>query len=102
MFLYLFYALSLSLSCLLSQLLIPEETPISDDIDFNCLSQQEMSGGNIKSAIFRAAARAALRTGKDHLLKMSDLEEAMEEERGKSSTMTSFRRQDSITSGMYN
>ena len=61
-----------------------------------------MSGGNIKSAIFRAASRAALRSGKNHTLKMADLEEAAEEEMGKSSTMTSFRRQDSATAGMYN
>ena len=44
-------------------MLIPEETPLEDSIDFDQLAQFEMSGGNIKSAIFRAAARAALRLG---------------------------------------
>lgn len=34
---------------------------MKDDIDFDELAHFEMSGGNIKSAIFRAAARAALR-----------------------------------------
>lgn len=47
------------LSC--AQLLIPEETPLGSGIDFQRLSNHEMSGGNIKSAIFRAASRAALR-----------------------------------------
>ena len=54
-----------------------------------------MSGGNIKSAIFRAASRAALRPEKDCKLKMEDLDEAAEEEMGKTSTRTSYRRQDS-------
>ena len=54
-----------------------------------------MSGGNIKSAIFRAASRAALRPEKDRKLKMEDLDEAAEEEMGKTSMRTSFRRQDS-------
>ena len=45
-----------------------------------------MSGGKIKSAIFRAASRAALRSGKNHTLKMADLEKAVEEEIGVFST----------------
>jgi len=42
-------------------LLVPEETPLSEDVDFDKLARYEMSGGNIKSVIFRAAASAALR-----------------------------------------
>ncbi len=42
-------------------MLVPEETPLSDDVDFDRLARYEMSGGNIKSVIFRAAASAALR-----------------------------------------
>lgn len=47
------------------QLIIPEETPIADDVDFERLAYYEMCGGNIKNVVFRAAATAALRdTGK--------------------------------------
>ena len=87
---------------LILQLLIPEETPTEISVDFERLARHEMSGGNIKSAIFRAASRAALRQEKDRLLKMQDLEDAAEEEMGKTSTRTSFRRQDSDTARIYN
>ncbi len=92
---------TLFLPCLL-QLLIPKETPLDDDIDFERLGRFEMSGGNIKSAVFRAASRAALRKKEDRRVKMTDLEDSAEEEVGKSSTRTSFRRQDSDTARMYN
>ena len=84
------------------KLLIPEETPVDDKINYDRLSMHEMSGGNIKNCIFRAAARAALRSSKDRFLKFEDLAEAAQEEVGNSSTRTSFRRQDSATEGMYN
>ncbi len=84
------------------QLLVPKETPLHEDVDFDRLGRFEMSGGNIKSAVFRAASRAALRKIDDRLVKMADLEESAEEEMGKSSTRTSFRRQDSDTARMYN
>ena len=77
------------------QLLIPEETPLDSSVDFERLARYEMSGGNIKNTIFRAASRAALRPEKDRKLKMEDLDEAAEEEMGKTSMRTSFRRQDS-------
>jgi hypothetical protein len=45
-------------------LLIPGETPLEDGgVDYDKLAHYEMSGGDIKSAIFRAAARAALTVG---------------------------------------
>eukprot|EP00731_Ephydatia_muelleri_P032086 Em0023g593a len=77
------------------RLLIPEETPLAADVDFEKLAHFEMSGGNIKSAVFRAASRAALRLDQNRVLTMRDLEESAEEESGKNSTRTSFRRQDS-------
>ena len=43
------------------QVIIPEEAPLADDVDFERLAHYEMSGGNIKCAVFRAAARAALK-----------------------------------------
>ena len=76
--------------------MIPEETPLDSAVDFEQLARHEMSGGNIKSAIFRAASRAALRPEEDWKLKMEDFDEAAEE-MGKTSTRTSFRRQDSDT-----
>lgn len=42
-------------------MIIPEEAPLADDVDFEQLARFEMTGGNIKSAVFRAASRAALR-----------------------------------------
>ena len=49
------------------QLLIPSETPLADDVDFEKLSRHQLCGGSIKNAIFRAAAEAALRSeGKGH------------------------------------
>jgi SpoVK/Ycf46/Vps4 family AAA+-type ATPase len=84
------------------KILIPQETPLSDDIDYEALSRQEMTGGNIKSCIFRAACRAALRTKEERRVTQQDLMEAAEEEVGKESTRTSFRRQDSDAARMYN
>ena len=83
------------------QLLIPPETPLSKDVDFDKLSEFEVSGGDIKSAIFRAASRAALRPEVERKLKMADLLNAAEDEVGKASR-NNFRRQDSDTAGMYN
>lgn len=85
-----------------TQLLIPEETPIADGVDFERLGRFEMSGGNIKSAVFRAASRAALRKKEDRVLQMKDLEDSAQDEMGKTSMRTSFRRQDSDAARMYN
>ena len=41
--------------------MIPSETPLADDVDFERLSRHEMCGGSIKSTVYRAAANAALR-----------------------------------------
>ena len=82
--------------------MIPEETPLDSGVDFERLARYEMSGGNIKSAIFRAASRAALRPDKDRQLTMQDLDEATEEEMGKTSMRMKFRRQDSDTAQIYN
>lgn len=83
-------------------MLIPEECPVADDVDCEKLARLEMTGGHIKSAVFRAAARAALRIADERKLMMEDLEQACEEECGKGGTSMSFRRQDSLTQGMYN
>ena len=94
---------SFSISSLLySQLLIPKECPVAGDVDFDRLAHHEMTGGHIKSAIFRAAARAALRKEEKRKLTQEDLSEACDEETGKTGTSMSFRRQDSVTQGMYN
>ena len=43
-----------------------------------------------------------LRRSEDRILRMTDLEESAEEEIGKASTRTNFRRQDSAAESMYN
>ena len=103
-------------------MIIPEETPLSSDVDFERLSRHEMSGGNIKNVVFRAAATAALRdegklavqgnTTKTHSVglfstgkrqvSMDDLEESCEEELTKTAKRLGFRRQDSETARIYN
>jgi len=45
---------------------IPEAAPLAPDVDFNELGQRfELSGGHIKSAVFRAAVEASLHTDPD-------------------------------------
>lgn len=47
--------------------LIPPQAPLSSDVDFKLLGQRyELTGGEIKSAVFRAAMRAASRGHSDH------------------------------------
>jgi len=41
------------------------------------------NGGNIKSAVFKAASRAALRADEQRIISMADLSLAAEEERKK-------------------
>ena len=89
-------------SFLFAQLLIPAETPLDEDVNFDQLATHEMTGGNIKNAVFRAASRAALRMDGKRNVRMEDLEDAAEEEIGKTSTRTNFRRQDSDAARMYN
>uniref|UniRef100_A0A0G4HU76 AAA+ ATPase domain-containing protein n=1 Tax=Chromera velia CCMP2878 TaxID=1169474 RepID=A0A0G4HU76_9ALVE len=64
------------------RLLLPAETPTAPDVNFEDLGRRfDFSGGSIKSAIFRAAARAALRKEpSERLIKMADLTAAAEEE----------------------
>jgi len=61
--------------------LLPKEMPRTKDIDFDKLAHDfTFAGGNIKSAILRAATRAALRPEKTRLVTMADLVQAAEEE----------------------
>jgi SpoVK/Ycf46/Vps4 family AAA+-type ATPase len=69
---------------------IPKETPLDPQVDFKSLgSKYELSGGSIKSAVIRAAARAAVRIPKQEVknseerpacVTMQDLLESAEEE----------------------
>ncbi len=58
--------------------LIPKECPIDPDIDWDLVGESfELSGGNIKNAILRAAYRAARdgrRIGMDHLVDSAEAE----------------------------
>ena len=49
-------------------MIIPEEIPLAEDVDFEKLARFDMTGGNIKSAVFRAASRAALKGGEQRVL----------------------------------
>ena len=43
------------------RMLVPKEAPIAPDVDFNQLGQRfELTGGHVKSAVFRAAVEASL------------------------------------------
>lgn len=67
--------------------ILPKECPLGPGVSLSTLANRfELSGGDIKSALFRAASRAALRTNdKDRILRMQDLEEACQEELNKRS-----------------
>jgi len=83
-------------------LILPPEAPLADDVDFTSLANYEVTGGSVKSAVFRAASRAALREEDKRSITHHDLESAIEEEINKNSSRTSFRRQDSDATRMYN
>jgi SpoVK/Ycf46/Vps4 family AAA+-type ATPase len=61
--------------------LVPEKTPLAADVDMAALAARfELTGGHIKTAVFKAAARAALRPEDSRHIAMRDLVEAAEEE----------------------
>ena len=48
------------------RLLIPSAAPLATDVDFDELGQRfDLSGGHIKSAVFRAAVEASLHSDQD-------------------------------------
>jgi len=64
------------------RLLIPKEAPTKDDVDFGVLGEKfDLTGGAIKSAVFRAAVEASLKTQKeDRIIGMEGLLGAAREE----------------------
>ena len=83
-------------------MILPSEAPLDKDIDFDHLADYEMTGGNVQSAVFRAASRAALRDEDKRIINHADLELAVDEELSKNSGRNCFRRQDSDATRMYN
>ncbi len=78
------------------RLLIPPECPLSKDVDFDELGRlYEMSGGAIKSAVFRACTRAALKIAEKRVVTMADLTFAGREEMKKEG-------KSGVVMGMYN
>eukprot|EP00935_MAST-01C_sp_MAST-1C-sp1_P000007 g7.t1 len=77
---------SAELRAKLWRLILPAEAPTSDDVDLKALARDyELAGGSIKSAVFRAASRAALRDDTDtaaagRQIMMADLVKAAKEE----------------------
>jgi SpoVK/Ycf46/Vps4 family AAA+-type ATPase len=71
--------------------LLPKECPLASDISLSVLANRfEMCGGDIKSALLRAASRAALREKDvDRIVTMKDLEQSCQEEVEKRSDKTS-------------
>lgn len=67
--------------------IIPEECPLADDVSLERLAHCfELSGGDIKSAVIRAATRAALRPKVyERVVSMKDLEDSCREEQAKKS-----------------
>ena len=61
-----------------------------------------MTGGNVQSAVFRAASRAALRDEDKRIINHEDLVSPINEEFNKNSGQNSFRRQDSDATRNYN
>jgi SpoVK/Ycf46/Vps4 family AAA+-type ATPase len=64
------------------RLLIPEEAPLAEDVNMEELARRfPLTGGAIKSAVFRAASRIALRVNvEERVIRMADLLRAGEEE----------------------
>lgn len=81
------------------RLIVPAEAPLAGDVDFDYLARRfEFTGGNIKSAVFRAASRAALRVSHEtRRISMEDIKKACEEEAEKSEAFKSVG-----MSSMYN
>ena len=77
-------------------MILPREAPLDKDVDFERLADHEMTGGNIQSAVFRAASRAALRDEDKRIINHADLESAVVEELNKNSG------QNSDATRMYN
>lgn len=66
------------------QQLIPKECPVSPDVNFKQIAEKyEFTGGHIKSAVVRAATRAALVESDDRAITMSDLLNSCQEEKKK-------------------
>jgi SpoVK/Ycf46/Vps4 family AAA+-type ATPase len=61
--------------------LLPPEVPLAAEVDLHMLADRfPLTGGSIKNAVYRAAARAALRGVDERSVTMADLVESAEEE----------------------
>jgi SpoVK/Ycf46/Vps4 family AAA+-type ATPase len=61
---------------------IPEEAPLAPDVDIEALARAfQITGAQIRDAVFKAATRAILRAGDDKRLTQDDLLQAAGEER---------------------
>ena len=81
-------------------MLLPRETPITDDVNFELLSNHELTGGNIQNVVFRAASRAALKDKDQRSITHGDLELAVKEELNKN--FEQMRNKDFGAARMYN
>lgn len=70
-----------ALSERLWRMMVPQQTPLADDVDFSALAaRKELAPGHIWNVVFRAASRAVLRPDDEALLTQRDLLDALNEE----------------------
>ncbi len=56
--------------------LVPQKLPLADDVDFERLAQHDLTGGEIKNAVFNAARIALMRAPRGSVA-MGDFEQAV-------------------------
>ncbi|MCX7820797.1 MAG: ATP-binding protein [Brevinematales bacterium] len=59
---------------------IPESMPLANDVDMNKLAEYELAGGSIANVVYNAARKAALRTGKDRVVRQKDFIDSINQE----------------------
>lgn len=59
---------------------IPESMPLANDVDINKLAEYELAGGSIANVVYNAARKAALRSGKDRVVKQKDFLDSINQE----------------------
>ncbi|MGC8771439.1 MAG: ATP-binding protein [Brevinematia bacterium] len=59
---------------------IPESMPLANDVDINKLAEYELAGGSIANVVYNAARKAALRSGKDRIVRQKDFLDSINQE----------------------
>ncbi len=59
---------------------IPESMPLANDVDIKKLAEFELAGGSIANVVYNAARKAALRSGKEKIVKQKDFIDSINQE----------------------